>query len=66
LAAVEVTARAIEVIGLTGADVTLRLDCSAGFYVRSLAHDRGEGLGTGGHLSAYDARELAISTTPRP
>ena len=52
LAAVEVTARAVEVIGLTGADVRLRLDCSAGFYVRSLAHDLGERLGTGGHLSA--------------
>ena len=52
LAAVEVTARAVEVIGLTGADVTLRIDCSAGFYVRSLAHDLGERLGTGGHLSA--------------
>jgi tRNA pseudouridine55 synthase len=52
LAAVEVTARAVDVIGLTGADVMLRVDCSAGFYVRSLAHDLGERLGTGGHLSA--------------
>ena len=30
----------------------LRLECSAGFYVRSLAHDLGERLGTGGHLVA--------------
>jgi len=52
LAAVEVTARTVEVIALTGADLTLRVDCSAGFYVRSLAHDLGERLGTGGHLSA--------------
>src|SRR4029077_10450857 len=27
-------------------------DCSAGFYVRSLAHDLGKSLGTGAHLSA--------------
>ncbi|HEV8345037.1 MAG TPA: hypothetical protein VGQ16_00620 [Vicinamibacterales bacterium] len=26
------------------------LDCSAGFYVRSLAHDLGQALGTGAHL----------------
>jgi tRNA pseudouridine55 synthase len=52
LAAVEVTARAVEVTALRGVDVTLRVDCSAGFYVRSLAHDLGERLGTGGHLSA--------------
>ena len=31
---------------------TLRVDCSAGFYVRSLAHDLGERLGTGAHLAA--------------
>ena len=32
--------------------VTLRVDCSAGFYVRSLAHDLGERLGVGAHLAA--------------
>jgi tRNA pseudouridine55 synthase len=32
--------------------LTLRLTCSAGFYVRSLAHDFGERLGTGGCLQA--------------
>ncbi len=32
--------------------MTLRVDCSAGFYVRSLAHDLGERLGTGAHLAA--------------
>jgi tRNA pseudouridine55 synthase len=52
LAAVEVATHAVELIALTGPDVTLRVDCSAGFYVRSLAHDLGERLGTGGHLSA--------------
>jgi tRNA pseudouridine55 synthase len=28
------------------------VDCSAGFYIRSLAHDLGERLGVGGHLAA--------------
>ena len=36
---------------LDGDTVTLRVDCSAGFYVRSLAHDLGVRLGTGAHLA---------------
>ncbi len=51
LASVSVTAH-VEVLEVRGADVTLRVDSSAGFYVRSLAHDLGRRLGTGGHLSA--------------
>jgi tRNA pseudouridine55 synthase len=31
--------------------VGLEVECSAGTYLRSLAHDLGERLGTGGHLS---------------
>lgn len=38
----------------------LRVACAAGFYVRSLAFDIGEALGTGGHLS-YLRREVAGS-----
>lgn len=38
----------------------LRVACSAGFYVRSLAFDIGAALGTGGHLS-YLRREVAGS-----
>jgi tRNA pseudouridine55 synthase len=47
---VEVTAHAIDILGVSGDDVTLQITCSAGFYVRSLAHDLGEQLGTGAHL----------------
>ena len=32
--------------------VTLTLTCSAGFYVRSLAHDLGARLSTGAHLAS--------------
>jgi tRNA pseudouridine55 synthase len=47
-----VIAHAIRIIDLNGDHVTLSLDCSAGFYVRSLAHDLGERLGVGAHLAA--------------
>jgi len=47
-----VTTRAIEVVSVDGAQVALRIECSAGFYVRSLAHDLGERLGIGAHLAA--------------
>jgi tRNA pseudouridine55 synthase len=51
-APVSVTAHAIDVTATNGDTVTLRVDCSAGFYIRSLAHDLGERLGVGGHLVA--------------
>ena len=51
-AAVSVTTHSIQLLACQGPDVTLRVACSAGFYVRSLAHDLGERLGTGAHLFA--------------
>jgi tRNA U55 pseudouridine synthase TruB len=48
---VPVTAHAIDIVGLDGDRVTLSVDCSAGFYVRSLAYDLGERLGVGAHLA---------------
>jgi tRNA pseudouridine55 synthase len=47
-----VTAHAIEIVSLGGDTVTVTVDCSAGFYVRSLAHDLGERLGVGAHLAS--------------
>ena len=47
----EVTVRRLDIVSVEGPRVTLRLDCSTGFYVRSLAHDLGERLGTGAHLA---------------
>jgi tRNA pseudouridine55 synthase len=49
---VTVTAHAIELMMVEAGMVALRVDCSAGFYVRSLARDLGERLGTGAHLAA--------------
>ena len=51
-APVSVTVHAIEWMGMEGDSIALRVSCAAGFYVRSLAHDLGERLGTGAHLSA--------------
>jgi tRNA pseudouridine55 synthase len=45
-----VATSALEIVDITGDCVTLRVDCSAGFYVRALAHDLGDRLGTGAHL----------------
>jgi tRNA pseudouridine55 synthase len=47
-----VTTSRLEIVALEADTVTLRVDCSAGFYIRSLAHDLGERLGLGAHLSA--------------
>jgi tRNA pseudouridine55 synthase len=47
---VEVTR--LELAGFDGTVATVVIDCSAGFYVRSLAHDLGIALGVGGHLVA--------------
>jgi tRNA pseudouridine55 synthase len=49
---VPVEVHALTLVGLGGADAQLRLDVSAGYYVRSLAHDLGVALGTGAHLVA--------------
>jgi tRNA pseudouridine55 synthase len=48
----EVAAHELEILEWAGARLRLRLVCSAGFYVRSLAHSIGERLGTGAHLAA--------------
>jgi tRNA pseudouridine55 synthase len=49
---VEVTVFALELLGLNGAELKMRVKCSAGTYVRSIAHDAGQRLGCGAHLSA--------------
>jgi tRNA pseudouridine55 synthase len=51
-APVSVTTRSVDSVSLERDLLTLSLVCSAGFYVRSLAHDLGEALGVGAHLAA--------------
>lgn len=52
-----VTLFAAELISWQLPELTLHLSTSPGFYVRSLAHDLGQALGCGGHVSAL--RRLA-------
>ena len=49
---VSVNVAHVDIVNLAGDELTLRLECSAGFYVRSLAHDLGRRLGVGAHLAA--------------
>jgi tRNA pseudouridine55 synthase len=56
---VAVTVYGIEVLSFDGRSVRVRVRCSAGFYVRSLAHDLGECLGMGAILEALVRTEAA-------
>jgi tRNA pseudouridine55 synthase len=42
----------LDVLSVEGAQIELDLECGKGFYVRALARDLAEALGTVGHLSA--------------
>jgi len=47
-----VTIHALEISAIEMPDVTMRVCCSSGTYVRTLCHDIGQVLGCGAHLSA--------------
>jgi tRNA pseudouridine55 synthase len=51
-APVRVTVHRIDILDVVADRITLHVECSAGFYVRSLAHDLGVRLGVGAHLAA--------------
>ena len=50
--AVQVTVRRLELLEYAAGLVTVRVVCSSGFYVRSLADDLGRHLGCGAHLES--------------
>ena len=52
LAPVSVEVHELVLVDVQGPTAQLRVTCSAGFYVRALAHDLGIALGTGAHLAA--------------
>lgn len=54
----EVTIYEIEVLDVRVPDVSLRVRCSKGTYVRTLCVDIGEALGVGGHLRALERRRV--------
>jgi tRNA pseudouridine55 synthase len=47
-----VTVRAIELVSREGETLEITVRCSPGTYIRALARDLGERLGTGAHLAA--------------
>jgi tRNA pseudouridine55 synthase len=47
-----ITVHALTVLGSEGDRIEIEVRCSAGTYIRALARDLGEALGTGGHLVA--------------
>jgi tRNA pseudouridine55 synthase len=47
---VKVSVYELTLLGVEGADARLRVHCSGGTYMRSLAHDLGQLLGCGAHL----------------
>ena len=55
----QVTIYELELLACDLPDVDLRVRCSSGTYIRSLAHDLGAVLGCGGHITAL--RRTAIS-----
>jgi tRNA pseudouridine55 synthase len=57
--AVPVTAHDIALVRVEGARAELRVRCSAGFYVRSLAHDLGQAIGCGAILDGLVRTEAA-------
>jgi tRNA pseudouridine55 synthase len=61
-APVTVTVKRLEITHIEDDDVTLDVECSAGFYVRSLAHDLGRRAGIGAHLAAL-RRTLSAGLT---
>jgi tRNA pseudouridine55 synthase len=52
LKAVSVEVYELQVTALEGCEATIRMHCSAGTYVRSIAHDAGQALGCGAFLKS--------------
>lgn len=50
--------RELEILAIAGRDVTLRVVCSKGTYIRTLCADIGRALGVGGHLFALERRRV--------
>ena len=48
----------LDILAIDGRDVTLRVVCSKGTYIRTLCADIGQALGVGGHLAALERRRV--------
>ncbi len=55
----------IELLDYTADTITIRVVCSKGTYIRALARDIGEALGSGGHLTALRRTRVGDITIDR-
>lgn len=53
-----VTIHELEILAIDGPNVTLRVVCSKGTFVRTLCADIGQSLGVGGHLYSLERRRV--------
>jgi tRNA pseudouridine55 synthase len=61
----DVTVYRIDVLGVAGDEVSLRVQCSKGTYIRTLCADIGRVLGVGGYLQSLDRRRVGPLTVDR-
>jgi tRNA pseudouridine55 synthase len=62
LKAAKVHIASFEITGLEGAEASFTMSISAGGYVRSVAHELGQGLGCGAHLSRLRRTQAGVFT----
>lgn len=57
-----VAIHALEIVALAERDITLRVVCSKGTYIRTLCADIGEALGVGGHMLSLERTRVGPLT----
>jgi tRNA pseudouridine55 synthase len=62
LKAVTIHIASFEIVALDGAEASFTMSVSAGGYVRSVAHELGQGLGCGAHLSSLRRTQAGVFT----
>lgn len=62
LAPREVTISRIELLQMDGRDLQVEIDCSSGTYIRSIARDLGDALGTGGLMTSLIRTAIGLFT----
>jgi tRNA pseudouridine55 synthase len=55
-----------ELLSFQPPDITVRVTCSPGTYIRSIAHDLGAALAVGGHLCALRRTQSGALDNPHP
>lgn len=58
----KITIRSFEITGLSGEEASFAMSVSAGGYVRSVAHELGQDLGCGAHLSSLRRTKAGVFT----